>query len=160
MLCVLCAKRKSQGTMRTPKFRGQVPTFSIVACLLMAAQTTNASGPIAEMCMTPDTFLPKNTYRWVCQTTDSDPAVMADCPAGCEGGDYQVADGTTRYYCVCEVSSEAECAAKYPGECPATEDAAHATTSCDPASATHAGISRSPARYPGVHSWREASFEL
>ena len=119
-----------------------------------------ASGPIAEMCMAVDTFLPKNTYSYVCRTTDSeDPAVMADCPAGCEGGDYQVADGTTRYYCKCGVSSEAECAAKYPGECPATEDAAHATPSCDP-SATHAGISRSPARYPSVHSWREAILEL
>ena len=85
---------------------------------------------------------------------------MADCPAGCGGSSNQNLEGNTIYHCECEVSSEAECAAKYPGEYPATEDAAHATPSCDPASATHAGISRSPARYPGVHSRREAIFEL
>ena len=67
------------------------------------------------MCMEPSKFTPDNLYHRSCHSDSEDPAVENDCAAGCHGGSYD-SDKGKRYYCGCEASSAADCAAKNPGE--------------------------------------------
>lgn len=67
------------------------------------------------MCKDPDLFMPDNTYYAECGSESDNPAVETDCPASCNRGSYDN-NGTAWYYCVCEVTSAADCRAMYPGE--------------------------------------------